>query len=502
MDPCTKLPPLNRTGIDKIPSSALIDARSVICDPLCSIINSSITSSTFPTAWKCASVFPLHKSGVRTTPSNYRPISLLPVASKILERHVQQQLSSHLNQNDLLFPFQSGFRQNHSTQSLLLYCLDQWYKALDDKKYVGVVFLDISKAFDTVNHNLLLLKLSHLGLSPSTIAWFKSYLSNRCHQTRIENTYSSLCFPTNGVPQGSTLGPTLFSAFINDLPSVLPSNSTVLFADDTTIFLISNDIQELNSSLQLTLNLANVWLQKNGLKLNISKTKTMLIHSARKKVSDRLALSVENVDIEQVQKFKFLGVIVNDTLSWGDHIDFVCNKVTRSLSLLRRLSWFLPRPLLLLYLKSYILPLFDYCDSVWSVCTKQDSHRLETLLNFACRTVLRKRRDYSASSARKELGVSTLSARQKVHLAQTVYKCLSLQSPTYLNNLFSTPASHYNTRASSTSQLNLPRFRTSLGQKAFSFVGASLWRSLPNNIRCCADFRVFTKLCENHFLNE
>ena len=108
----------------------------------------------------------------------------------------------------------------------------------------------------------------------------------------------------------------------------------------------------------------------------------MLIHSARKKVSDTLALSVENVDIEQVQKFKFLGVIVNDTLSWGDHIDFVCNKVTRSLSLLRRLSWFLPRPLLLLYLKSYILTLFDYCDSVWSVCTKQHSHRLrfQTLL--------------------------------------------------------------------------------------------------------------------------
>ena len=144
----------------------------------------------------------------------------------------------------------------------------------------------------------------------------------------------------------------------------------------------------------------------------------------------------------------------------------------RSLSLLRCLSWFLPRPLLLLYLKSYILPLFDYCDNVWSVCTKQDSHRLEMLLNFACRTVLRKHRDYSASSTRKELGISTLSARQKVHLAQTVYKCLSLQS--HLNNLFSTPASHYNTRASSTSQLNLPRFHTSLGQKAFSFVGASL----------------------------
>ena len=212
----------------------------------------------------------------------------------------------------------------------------------------------------------------------------------------------------------------------------------------------------------------------------------------KKKVSDKLAHKVETVDIEQVHKFKFLGVVVNDTLSWGDHIEIVCNKVTSSLSLLRRLSWFFPRPLLLLYLKSYILPLFDYCDNVWSVFTKEESYRLETLLNFACRTVLHKRRDYSASSARKESGMSTLSARRKIHLGQTVYKCISSQSSTYLSNLFST----------STSQLNLPRLCTSLGQNAFSFVSASIWRSLPNNIRCCADFRVFTRLCGNHFLND
>ena len=134
---------------------------------------------------------------------------------------------------------------------------------------------------------------------------------------------------------------------------------------------------------------------------------------------------------------------------------------------------------------------------MWSVCTKE-----ETLLNFVCRTVLHKRRDYSASSACKEVGISTLSVEQKIHLAQTVYKCVSSQSPTYLSNLFSTPTSQYNTRTSSTSQLHLPRLCTSLGQKAFSFVGASIRRSLPNNIRCCADFRVFTRLSVNHFLND
>ena len=139
---------------------------------------------------------------------------------------------------------------------------------------------------------------------------------------------------------------------------------------------------------------------------------------------------------------------------------------------------------------------------MWSVYTKEESLQLETLLNFACRTVLHKRRDYSASSARTELGISTLSARRKIYLAQTVYKCVSSQSPTYLSNLFSTPTYQYNTRASSTSQYNFPHMHNPLGQKAFSFVSTSIWRSLPNNIQCCTGFQVFTRLCENHFLNE
>ena len=142
--------PKSATGLDHLPPSAIIAARSVICYPLCSIINSSIASSHFPSPWKCASIRPLHKGGDRSTPSNYRPISLLPVPSKLLEKHVHHQLSCHLNTNNLLFPLQSGFRPYHSTQTLLLHCLDRWYKALDSKKYVGVVFLDIAKAFDSV----------------------------------------------------------------------------------------------------------------------------------------------------------------------------------------------------------------------------------------------------------------------------------------------------------------------------------------------------------------
>ena len=225
----------------------------------------------------------------------------------------------------------------------------------------------------------------------------------------------------------------------------------------------------------------------------------MLIHSNKKDVPSSLKLKINGCSVEQVQQFKFLGVVVNDSLTWSDHIDLVCNKVSRSLNLLRRVSYFLPRPLLLLFLNSYILPHLDYCDVVWSSCTKSQSLRLETLINFACRTVLHRNRRSSASAARSELGFSTLSSRRKLHLAQSVFKCLSAQSPSYLSQLFSAPCSSYHTWSSSSRQLNLPATKSCYGQRAFSFTGASLWRSLPRSVRELQDYQAFSSRCADLF---
>ena len=165
------------------------------------------------------------------------------------------------------------------------------------------------------------------------------------------------------------------------------------------------------------------------------------------------------------------------------------------MNLLRHLSWFLPKSLLLLYFKSYVIPTFAYCDVVWSSCTNAEAKRLETLFNYGCRLVLRKPRLYSASSARQELAFTPLSDRRKSHMCQTMHNCLNSLSPLNLSRLFAAPSTHHNTRASSTNELNLPLTHSSFGKKGFSFAGALAWRSLPSNVRVCKDYPSFCKLC-------
>ena len=484
------------TGSDGIPASMLKLASSVIMKPICSIFNHSIQTSTFPTSWKHAIVHPLHKGGDPSSLSNYRPISILPACSKVLERHVKHQLYHHLSENGLIYPLQSGFRPGHSTTTSLLFCTDTWSKALDSGKFVATLFIDVSKAFDTVNHSLLLSKLTNLGLDPSTVQWFRSYLANRSQSTHVEG-YTSTSRPlSSGVPQGSILGPSLFSAFINDLPNTITDATTVLFADDTTIFVTGHDISNITNTLQNCLNLVNLWMKSNGLKLNPLKTNSMLLHSSRKTNLPPLNLSLDGHTIKQVRVYKFLGIQINDTLTWKDHIDFIISKASRQINLLRRLSWFLPTPLRILFYKSYILPIFDYCDVVWQRCTSQESTRLERLHNLAIKTILHKSRSDSASAARQQLGVTSLEHRRRLHLAQQVFKSVKGIHPPYLKDLFKPPTHHYHTRGSA-SDFNLPPVKTNMGKQSYTYRGTSIWRSLPTDAKTASTLATFSVLAGN-----
>jgi len=271
-------------GLDNIPSLPFKTSQSIISHSLSNIIYSCISSSTFPSSWKYSSVHPLHKGGSQAYLSNCQPISILPTCSNPVERHVKKMVTEHLESNNLLYLHQSGFRSGHSTQSLLLHCTNKWYQALDQKQ-CRCFFLDVPKGFDSVNHSLLLFKPHCLGLDASSVTWFQSYLSDHSQVTCVSNSISSLGSITSGVPRGSVLGPTLFSLFINNLLSVLPPDCTILFTDDTTSFLVSNNYKLLRTSLQSCLNLANNWMTNNGLKLIADKTKCMLIRCPRARVN-------------------------------------------------------------------------------------------------------------------------------------------------------------------------------------------------------------------------
>ena len=340
------------TGIDKISCKIIKIAAPVIADSLTYIFNQVITQSSFPDEWKMARVTPIFKNGQRNLPENYRPISVLPVISKIMERILYDQLYNYLTKFKILSDCQFGFRKSHSTTTALLDCTNEWYVNLDKKLFNLVVLIDLKKAFDTVDHQILLRKLELCGIKGQALTLFKSYLTNRNQICQIKNFISSDRPTRCGVPQGSILGPLFFLLYINDLPQCLNKTKPRLFADDTNLTAASQSITELENAVNSDLENLRKWLIANKLSLNVAKTEFILIGSKPmiKGTADfHLNIKIDNKPIKQIQECKSLGVIIDQYLSWNSNTENICKKVTAGISALRRLKHFANRETLLSY---------------------------------------------------------------------------------------------------------------------------------------------------------
>lgn len=269
------------TGCDNISAKFVKFGADVICTPLTYIINLSLRKSTVPDDFKLARVVPLFKKGSRSEEGNYRPVSILPVLSKVFERIVFNQLNAYLCINNILYKYQSGFRPSFSTDTALTFLSDKIKLNMDKGLYTGLVLLDLQKAFDTVNHEILLKKLKAVGLREDTVQWFYSYISDRRQVVQIKDSISPSCKMSCGVPQGSILGPLLFSIYVNDMERAIDSCELYLYADDSAVLVGGKNISEIESKLSNNMYSLKMWLEESKLSLHLGKTESILFGSKK-----------------------------------------------------------------------------------------------------------------------------------------------------------------------------------------------------------------------------
>ena len=358
-------------GPDLLTPQILKRSADFICESLCNLFNQSMSMGLLPKDWTTANVVPIHKKGDRRVAANYRPISLTSIVVKIMERIICRKLTEVLEKSNRLSDAQFGFRSHCSTVSLLLSAVHDWSLCLELRSSVHCVLLDFAKAFDSVAHEHLLLKLQLLGIDGKLLQWIRSFLTHRWQRVVVNGAYSDWLSVKSGVPQGSVLGPLLFLLYIDDLHSVVKHSKLKLYADDVTLYKeikCESDCKLLQEDLDCICDWADKW----QLRLNASKCDAFLISNKRKKISydyfiNRSLLSWKS-------SVKYLGVFFQSNLSWSHHCKYVAAKASKSLNFLRHTLWGATTEAKSMVYKSLVRPSLEYACTLLYGISMESSH--------------------------------------------------------------------------------------------------------------------------------
>ena len=471
---------INKSSID-IPNKLIKLAAEPLSIPFAQIYNQSIETGIVPDILKVSQVTPVYKNGDVTDPANYRPISTLSPFSKVLERLIYNQLYSFLEKHDILYKYQFGFRKGYSTEQAILEITDTFKKAMDKKMVTCSLFLDFSKAFDTVNHGILLSKLYHYGVRGIPLKWFENYLYNRSQFVKIDNIKSSYETIICGIPQGSTLGPLLFLLYINDLPNCSNKLSFRIFADDTNLFYTSDSLSNLESVMNEELKLVFKYCIINRLSINLSKTNYMVISSPK------LRGSIHINHIELKSQIKYLGVYIDRNLHWGPQIQHINNKLVKNTGIIKKLRHFVDLDTLKQLYYSFIYPYLTYGITSWGSTCKTRLQKIKTKQNKCVRSIFFAHSRDNATPYYNLLEILKLENIYKLKIALFTHKITSGQAnfPAIFSRTLTLASEvhSYNTRFVTSLNFYRPRVNNNYGAATFSFVASKLWETIPSDLK-------------------
>lgn len=477
-------------GFDCINSKFLKNTCEFSTIILTKIFQQSIDSSVLPVEWKIGKVVPIYKTGIKTSPLNYRPISLTSTCCKMLEHVIYSNLVNFLESNSFFTPAQHGFRKSYSCETQLISFTHALHRILDCSSYADCIFLDFAKAFDKVCHQLLLHKLNQLSIDYNVLKWIEYFLANRSQFVYANGYNSSLTDVCSGVPQGTVLGPLLFLIYINDLPSLIKSN-IYLFADDCVVVREITNIND-SSILQSDLNTIATWCNTWLMKLNINKCKIMRVTRA---TNTQTSYYLNNSPLQLVNSYKYLGVHITSNLTWSLHIQNITNNANRMLGYLRRNFSKAPSSLKLLLYKTLIRSKLEYATSVWDPYHEKLINLLELVQNNSVRFILSKYdRAASITDMKSGLDIPSLSLRRKVFRLSLFHNLY--HHPTLRDHLIPYPQ-YVSNRIDHCHKVGIESSGTQAFNQSFILRTAREWNHLPAELVNINDNQLFRAALAN-----